>query len=260
MSKKKKGRAELVPLIPVFVVILMLVAMVVWQSIDTDDPGSGPETLDTGQVSSTTGGSDNSPNTEYEDYLLRQPPEKVKITCDDIAIYDGEFVESGKDEPVEDVAAILVTNKSDRYLEYAKLSYEVDGHEAIFIVTGLHPGKSAWVLENSGLKATADSKFIYKDALTAYKDNIVQAPKELKIQYGDKMLKITNLTDEPIENVVIHYKTVHKDGKYFGGITYKVSFGTVEPGQSVEKIAGHYDPDWTQIVRVGWMETADDSA
>lgn len=262
MSKKKKGRAELVPLIPVFVVILMLVAMVVWQSIDTDDPDSGPETLDTGQTSATT---DDvpvvPPDAESEEIRLRQPPEDVKISCDEIALWSGEFVESGKDEPVTNVAAMLVTNKSDKYLEYAQLTYEVDGKEAVFVVTGLHAGKSAWVMESKGLIATADSKFVYKDALTAYKDHVVRAPEELNIKFGNKMLKVTNQTDEPLENVVVHYKVVHTDGNYFGGITYKVSFGTIEPGESVEKIAGHYDPDWAQIVRVGWMESStDDSA
>lgn len=262
MSKKKKGRSEWVPLIPVGVVILMLVALVVWQNVDLG-PDSEPETLDTGQ--DTTSSVNDvpvvpAPDAESEEYRLRQPPEDVEISCDEIAIYNGEFVESGKDEPVTDVASMLVTNKSEKYLEYAKLTYEVDGHEAVFVVTGLHPGKSAWVLESNGLKATADSKFVYKDALTAYKDHVVRAPKELNIKYGNKMLKITNLTDEPLENVVVHYKVVHKDGNYFGGITYKVSFGTVEPGQSIEKIAGHYDEDWTQIVRVGWMETSVDNS
>ena len=39
----------------------------------------------------------------------------------------------------------------------------------------------------------------------------------------------------------------------------KVNFGTVQPGESIEKIAGHYVEDWTQIVRVSWMDNPSDN-
>lgn len=266
MGKKKIKTGDWLPLIPIGLVILMVVALVVWRSVDTDDPSHEQENLDTGQTSSTVMRNPNigedepvpPPDDEDDIIQLRQPPEDVQISCDEVAVYKGEFVESGKDEPVTDVASMLVTNKSDQYLEYAKLTYEVDGNTAVFVVTGLPAGKSAWVLERDGLVATADSKFVYKDSITAYKDHVVRAPKELDIAYGNKMLRVKNVTDEPLENVVIYYKVVHKDGNYIGGITYNVSFGTVEPGQTVSKIAGHYVEDWTQIVRVAWQEPSAD--
>ena len=251
MRKKKKGSGEWLPLIPVALVIIMIVTLVVWRNVDTDDPAD-TETLDTGQ-SIVDDGSDDVPS-EDEDERLRQPPENIKIRCDQVAVYTGEFFESGKDEPVENVASMRVVNKSDKYLEYAELTYEVDGHTATFVVTGLPAGKAAWVLEKNGLQATNDSKFIYKDAVTAYRDHAVRAPEELEIKYGNKMLKVTNVTDAPLENVVIQYKVVHTDGSFLGGITYSVNFGTVQPGESIEKIAGHYVEDWTQIVRVSWMD------
>ncbi len=267
MRKKKMKAGDWLPLIPIGLVVLMVVALVVWRSVDTDEPHHEQETLDTGQTSSTVTNNPNSggdepvpqPDNEAEIIKLRQPPEDVKISCDEVAVYNGEFVESGKDEPVTNVASMLVTNKSDKYLDYAKLIYEVDGNEAIFILSGLQPGKSAWVLESKGLKATAESKFVYVNAITAYKDHVVRAPKELDIKYGAGMLMVKNVSDEPLENVVVYYKVVHKDGNYLGGRTYAVSFGSIEPGQSVQKDAGHYKEDWTQIVRVDLTKPTDDN-
>lgn len=269
MQKRKKGSGDLLALIPIGLVIVMVAALVIWKSVDTDDSTQKPDTMDTGQTSTTddtyynneddtTETDPDSSESEKDPVSLRQPPEDVMISCDDVAIYNGEFVEDGSGLPVEDVASILITNKSDQYLDYAKLTYEVDGNEAIFIVSGLNPGKSAWVLESKGLKATKSSSFVYVNALTAYKDHVVRAPKELDISYRSGMLKVKNVTDEPLENVVIYYKTVHKDGKYLGGKTYAVSFGTLESGQTVQKDAGHYTEEWTQIVRVDLSKSGDE--
>ena len=44
------------------------------------------------------------------------------------------------------VAAVLVENLSDEYLEYASLTFEIEGKQAVFEVTGLTAGDAAWVL------------------------------------------------------------------------------------------------------------------
>ena len=260
MAKKKIRSSDWLPFIPIGIVVLMVVVLVFWRNVDTDD--SSDEILDTGQTTLTTvdihyNNNDNIddevplPDSGDDEISLRQPPKDLQISCDDVAIYSGEFVESGRDEPVTDVAAILVTNKSDKYLDYAKLVYEVDGNEAIFIVSGLNAGKSAWILENKGLKATEDSKFVFVKAVTpAYKDHVVRAPKELEIKFANGMLMVKNITDETLQSVVLYYKVVHTDGNYLGGKTYMVRIDALEPGQSAQTDAGHFKEDWTQIVRV----------
>lgn len=257
MSKKKRDNKEFLPLIPVAFVILIVVGVLVIRNCDFDDPDS--EAPDTGQTTTVSNDDDFElpPIEEDPDISARQPPADVQISCDEVAVYDGPFVESGKDEPVEDVASILITNKSDKYLDYVKLTYEIDGHEAVFIASGLHSGKSVWVLEANGLKITDQSKFVYVKALTSYKDHVVRDPKELDMKFADGMMKIKNISDEPLENVIVYYKTVNEDGKFLGGKTYSVSFGAVEPGQSVEKVAGHFDVEWTQIVRVDLIKADD---
>ena len=53
--------------------------------------------------------------------------------------YSGAYVEDGSNDPVEDVAIVLVVNTGERFLEYASVSFEIDGEPATFTVTNLPP-------------------------------------------------------------------------------------------------------------------------
>ena len=68
------------------------------------------------------------------------------------------------------------------------------------------------------------------------------------------MLTAVNNTGEKLEGVFVYYKTLHTDGNYLGGITYMTTFGDLEPGEKKTELAGHYDKDKTEIVRIGWKE------
>ena len=103
------------------------------------------------------------------------------------------------------------------------------------------------------------TKFEYVDALTAYKEHVVRDPKELDIKFGDGILQIKNVSDDALEDVIIYYKVVHQDGKYFGGRTYMVRVESLEPGQTVQTDAGHFTKDSTQIVRVDMTKATDNS-
>ena len=178
-------------------------------------------------------------------------PEK-QLVCRLYSFYRGAYVEDGSDEPVENVAALLISNGSDRYLDLAQLIYDLDGREAIFTVTGLPAGSSAWVLEANRMSADAGTTFTHKNTLTSFRDDAVNDLEGLELSFNGTMLKATNTTDQPFKNVTVYYKTLHEDGNFLGGITYMTVFGDLEPGQSAEKIAGHFHPDRSQIVRIGY--------
>ena len=187
-------------------------------------------------------------------YTRPIPPEQ-QLICEDYAIYNGAFVEDGTDEPVENVAALLITNNSDQYLDLGKLTYELDGHEAVFMVTGLPAGDSAWVLENSRMQASAETQFSHRDTLTSFRDDASRMVEGLNLECSDGALRAINTTDRTLKAVTVYYKVLHDDGNYLGGITYMTTFGDLEPGQSSEKIAGHFQPDKARIVRVGYLES-----
>lgn len=187
-----------------------------------------------------------------------QPPNEAVSSNDllvsDFSLFSGQYPEDGRDELVENVAAILVTNRSDRFLDVATLTYDIDGKTATFVVTGLPPGRSAWVMEASKLKASHSSKFVFIDSVTSYRDDVVAETDRVSVTAKGNMLTAVNNTGQVLENVTVYYRSVHTDGNFFGGITYLVSFGTIGPGQSVETMAGHFDEDSSEIVRIGWQD------
>lgn len=174
------------------------------------------------------------------------------LQCREFSRFSGQFVEDGRDEPVEHVAAMLVTNRSDQYLDLATLTYDVGGYEATFIVTGLPAGRSAWVMEAQRLVIPDDAVFQLIDCVTAFRSDVTVDTDAVSLYAEANMLTAVNNTDETLEDVFVYYKTLHTDGNFFGGITYRVDFGDLEPGASAQTLAGHYRSGGTEIVRVGW--------
>lgn len=239
-------------LICVGIVAVLLGTALVLQALRPKDTQPTPDSQST--VSTNPSGGDIQPP-EQDDYqrevALRQPDGQVMLSCDDVGFYSGPFMEDGSDREVEGVASVLVTNRSGQYLDRAELTYEVDGRLARFIVAGLHPGRSAWVLEANALAAGEESKYIYIEGTASYLDGVEPTTPEITVSSVEGRLRVVNNTDRTLENVIIYYKNLHEDGAYLGGITYAVGFGTLAPGGAVEKLAGQYGAD-SQIVRVEW--------
>lgn len=181
--------------------------------------------------------------------------EEENIACSAFSRFSGQFVEDGSDELVENIAAILVTNQSEQFLDLCTLQYEIEGKEATFIVTGLPAGRSAWVMEKSGMTISDGANFDYQGCVTSFRDEVVATTDKITISSEGNMLTAVNNTQETLKGVFIYYKVLHTDGNFFGGITYLIDFGDIEPGEAVEKVAGHYVEEKTEIVRIGWQDS-----
>lgn len=163
--------------------------------------------------------------------------------------YTGAYVEDGSDAPVENVAAILITNPTDEFLEYAQLTFDMNGTVATFVVTGLPAGASAWVLESNRLILPEGGSLTLQDEVTSFSSggNVTSG---LSYALGSGTLSIENTGSETYHNLYVYYRQLHTDGNYLGGITYRVSFGDVSPGAAVTNTAGHCTPDHCQIVKI----------
>lgn len=189
---------------------------------------------------------------------LPEDPEDPKLSCDKIAQFSGIFIEDGSDAPVDNVVALLVTNHSEKFLDLANVVYEIDGKKATFIVTGLPAGSSTWVMEYSKMEISSDSVITYLGCTTSFREDVIHTTEDVTIKCDGSLLYATNNTDRTLENVFIYYKSLHSDGNYFGGITYMVEFGSIEPGETVEELGGHFSVDESEIVRIGWQESQSD--
>ena len=263
MASVKNTKHKTILWIIIGVVICGLIAVsiiVLWKQGRDESPNLTDQNLTTGSVptiADTPLKPSVPPVTIPQDQLNPADPDMKGLRFERLAKLSGRFVEDGSDSPCEDVAVLLVRNTSDQFLDLANIVYEIDGKEAFFMVTGLPAGSAAWVLEYSGMKLTDASKIAYKGISTSFKEGVVNETNKITIEADGYNLRATNNTDKTLENVFIYYKSVHTDGYYFGGITYRVEFGTLKPGETLEKVGGHYSEDKSEIVRIGWLEATE---
>ena len=177
------------------------------------------------------------------------------LVCLEYSRYTGSFPEDGTGRAVENVAAMLVRNSSDKFLDFAKVECRVGNQIGTFQVTGLPPGGTAWVMEESAMTLTPEDEFTAFDCEDYYfKEDAVITTDLLSVQSSGNTLTVTNQSDKTLENVCIYYKTVHEDGFYFGGITYMLSFGQLAPGGQATKQSSHFGEN-SQIVRYSFQES-----
>ncbi|MDO4747947.1 MAG: dockerin type I repeat-containing protein [Eubacteriales bacterium] len=167
-------------------------------------------------------------------------------------IYTGAYVEDGTDDYVENVAVLMVTNISDKYLEYAVVTFDISGTPAAFTVTGLAPGETAWVLEQNKLVIEEDAEFTYMDDITTFADDNSKEALGVDVTLGDGQLTVENNKDEDLKSVYVYYKLRHTDGNFLGGITYRVPMGDLAKGESASAVAVHCDGKNCEVVRIDW--------
>lgn len=183
-----------------------------------------------------------------------RPAKPEPVVYSSFSAFSGQFVEDGTDRMVSNVAAILVTNQSDQFMDLATLTFTLDGKTATFVVTGLPAGRSAWVMESTAMTVTADSELTFVDCVSSLRDGVSAQSEVVTVTAQGNVLTAVNNSDKTLENVFIYYKQARADGSFFGGITYLVDFGTLAPGGSARKEAPHFAEGISEIVRIGWME------
>ena len=182
----------------------------------------------------------------------QQPGVTGNLICVEISRFSGYFVEDGKDEKVQNVAAVLVANNTGKYLELATVTYKVGERTATFLVTGLPSGKKVWVLESDRLTLADGDELVLEDCEETYNPNAVLTTQDLAVQRQGNSLTLTNTTDRKLSNVAVYYKNTLEDGTFMGGITYLIAFGDMEPGAAVTKLADHFGEN-SEIVRYSYQ-------
>lgn len=177
------------------------------------------------------------------------------LVCLEYSRYSGPFPEDGSGRTVQDVAAMKVRNSSDRFLDYATVEAQIGDQIGTFQITGLPPGSTVWVLESSGITLTAEDRFLATGCEDYFfRDEAVITTDKLRTETDGSTLKVTNTSKTALKNVCVYYKTVHTDGNYFGGITYMLNMGDLDPGQSASKQSSHLGED-SKIVRYSFQES-----
>lgn len=173
------------------------------------------------------------------------------LTVEAIGSYSGNYLEDGSDEPIVNVAAMLITNNSDSMLQIAEITFQVNDTEtASFKVTNLPAGTSTLVLEANKREYKEEDSYTYGNAATGYMEQPTLEEDKFELVTEKGKITLKNKTDESYDQVYVYYKYVQLGGAYLGGITYRTPFENVPAGGEAEAVAAHFNPDGSQIMAV----------
>lgn len=201
-----------------------------------DDTDSKSDSKDSEQDSSAV-----------SDITLADP----NLTVEAVGSYSGNFLEDGSDEPTANVAAMLITNNSDKMLQIAEISFQVNEKDtAVFKVTDLPAGTSTLVLESNKREFSEEDAYTYGEIATAYIEQPSLEEDKFELETEDGKITLKNKTDKSYEKVYVYYKYVQIGGAYLGGITYRTPFENVPAGGEAEAVAAHFNPESSKIMAV----------
>ncbi|MBE6824002.1 MAG: hypothetical protein E7513_01515 [Ruminococcaceae bacterium] len=188
-----------------------------------------------------------------QDFLkLPYAIENTSLEIVSIGKYTGVYTDSGSNENVEDILAIVVKNVSDKVVSYSNVSFAYgDDVACSFSPTNLPPNQSALVFTNTEkIPYKNVKKFECVDAMEVPAEKLPLLEDKVGVDFKDGEFIITNLTNENLGDVYVRYKNFTDGNAYLGGITYSVVATDVEPYETYKVPADNYNAETSVIIAV----------
>ncbi len=176
------------------------------------------------------------------------------LIISELAAYTGAYMEDGTNEVVSGVLMGILENTSDQALQYARITLHYGEDKAEFAVTNIPAGARVVLLEQNRMEyveVAPDSSEI-QDVLFLPEFEMYEDIFEITGEKGN--LTVKNISDDAITgDIYVYYKNSSQDLLY-GGITYRARLeGGLEPGESQQIIAAHYNPTGSIILMVTYI-------
>lgn len=164
-----------------------------------------------------------------------------------MAQYEGPFLESEEQEPVAQVAALMICNPGKRMVTSAELVLTQGERILRFSFTCLPPQSRILVLEAGGQLYSSEAVDSYQCLSFAE-----ETPPQPAVQVTDSEngLEITNRSSVAT-TVTLYYKQYIGDGDfYLGGVTGQVQVKDLAVGESRNISPMGYAPKYCHIVKI----------
>lgn len=201
------------------------------------------------------------PGGETSESSLSSQPQKETYASSDTSLYEdiyivsvdsysGEFVEDGSGKTAETMS-VTVSNNGESDYELFEFALDFDGEERFFSIKTLPAHSELTVLESEGKKLPSGEEYSARvtDAVR-FESPISLHAESIEIMTAPGVINVHNITGNDLENVYVYYKAVTSDGRWLGGITHRVPFGTVGAGEIVQRIIDGFDNENCRMVFV----------
>ena len=172
------------------------------------------------------------------------------LVAEELISFQGQYWEDGSGEQVENVAGLMISNPTNRMVEFASFAVEQAGQHLYFFVYCLPPQSRCMVLEYN--KKSCDPKLV-----TACQELCVRwDQQELSREQVDyvglgPLLTVINRDARELKHVTLWYKQyVQEEDYYLGGGVHSAHIFFLQPEERRFLTPEHYDAEHARIVGI----------
>ena len=165
-----------------------------------------------------------------------------------MAQYEGPFLEDGSQEPVAEVAALMISNPRKQGVCSAELVLWQGQEQLVFAVTYLPPGGKVLVLEKNGKHYSKGP--VTQCACTELQlGDFYEEKGQITVLEQQEVLIVENRMQKLAEKVTVYYKEYIFDGNYYlGGRTRTVVVEKLLPGERRQILPYGYAPGYSRVI------------
>lgn len=234
-NAKQKGKSRLVSVLSVLAALLLicLIGMVIFRK-GADDPQNLSDAQERPRSEETSAVTEEPSDAAAEKSAALELPyvfENGSLEIASLFQYSGLNPDCGWSEGT-DVGAVVLTNRSDRYLEGLNLTVSLtDGTAMSFSIADIPSGKTVWAFEtgNQGLNASAALAEVQCSA--AFREDSGLIPESVAVRADGMEITLTNLSPEELTGLAVRCHSI-LDDTYFGGTSYTYPVETIPAGGS----------------------------
>jgi len=165
-----------------------------------------------------------------------------------MAQYEGPFLEDGSQEPVAEVAAVMISNPRRQGVCSAELVLWQGEERLEFSLTYLPPGSKVLVLEKNG-KGYRKEPVAQCVCTAIVTGDFFEENEKITVVEQEEGLIVENRTQELAEKVTVYYKEYMFDGNYYlGGRTRTAVVEKLLPGERRQILPYGYAPGYSRVI------------
>ena len=172
------------------------------------------------------------------------------LMAEEVECYTGPYWEDGSGETVENIAALMVYNPTNKMLEFGAFSLEQDGKKLYFFAYRVPPESRCLILEYEKKPWSANA--ITDCRMLEARWTSQEFSREQIDYLGlDHTLTVINRDGRQLSQVTVWYKRYDQERQcYIGGIAYSSRFLLLQPEEHRTILPTHYRAGECRIVRI----------
>lgn len=172
------------------------------------------------------------------------------LIAEELRLYRGAYWEDASGDFVENVAALMICNPTNRMIAFASFAVDTPQGELYFFAYRLPPKSRCLVLEYSRKSCTPGEIRSCRE-LTVRWDSQELSRDEIHYVGLGSAMTIVNRHSRELEHITVWYKQyVASEDYYLGGAAYSAHLFRVQPQEQRTVTPEHYDAAHARIVAI----------